>query len=278
MRLLAAVEKLDRRVLYVLMVFAVGIPLLLPVGLPLEVVKETRDCYNAVEGLKPQDIVVLSADISSANTPEMNPMVEAIFAHAMSKNVRVVILGLVAEGPQIVHPLVGRIALSAGKKYGVDWVNLGYKPGGQITLKRMVDDVWEASANVDIDGTDLAQLPVMKDLKSFKQASLFVDIASVSPGMQNYLTFVSIPTGIPMTGGVTSVAVNEEMPYVRSGQYKGLLMGLRGAAEYELLIGKPGKAASGMDAQSFAHLLVVVFVILGNAGHAMRRKTVRQKA
>lgn len=58
--------------------------------------------------------------------------------------------------------------------------------------------------------------------------------------------------------GLTSVDAPVMMPYFVSEQFKGLLSGLRGAAEYELLIGPPGLAIMGMDAQSVSHILVIL--------------------
>jgi hypothetical protein len=47
---------------------------------------------------------------------------------------------------------------------------------------------------------------------------------------------------------------------------------MRGAAEYEILVNHPGKAVAGMDAQSFAHVLIVLFIILGNVGYVLAGK------
>jgi hypothetical protein len=55
-----------------------------------------------------------------------------------------------------------------------------------------------------------------------------------------------------------------------------------GAAEYEILvetelmkmdiIGKPGKASGMMAAQSIAHVVIVLFIILGNITYFITRK------
>ena len=44
-----------------------------------------------------------------------------------------------------------------------------------------------------------------------------------------------------------------------------------GAAEYETLVGEPGIGTSGMDAQSLAHLIIVLFIIFGNIGYFIER-------
>ena len=69
---------------------------------------------------------------------------------------------------------------------------------------------------------------------------------------------------VNLGSGTTAVGAPNFYPYVQSGQLVGLLGGLKGAAEYETLIGAPGDATSGMDAQSIVHALIVVFILLGN--------------
>ena len=47
---------------------------------------------------------------------------------------------------------------------------------------------------------------------------------------------------------------------------------LKGAAEYEQLLKKPGSASVGMDAQSITHLLIVLFVVVGNIQYFVSKK------
>ena len=35
------------------------------------------------------------------------------------------------------------------KQYGVDWVNIGYKPGGEVVLQKMVSSMYEACVGVE---------------------------------------------------------------------------------------------------------------------------------
>jgi hypothetical protein len=53
-------------------------------------------------------------------------------------------------------------------------------------------------------------------------------------------------------------------PFYQSGQVSGFLGGLKGAAEYETLTGRPGAGVRGMGSQSAGHLLIVLCVIVGN--------------
>ena len=72
---------------------------------------------------------------------------------------------------------------------------------------------------------------------------------------------------------VTGVMIADFYPYLEARQILGLVGALKGAAEYERLIGMDrilghaGDATMAMDSQSFAHLAILFFIILGNLGH-----------
>ena len=53
-------------------------------------------------------------------------------------------------------------------------------------------------------------------------------------------------------------------PFVASGQAVGMLSGQNAAAQYELLIKQPGSAVAALDAQSGAHVLIMIYIVLGN--------------
>lgn len=272
MDLLKKIQNVDRRWLYVLVFIAVAFPILKPLGLPVEVQPETRGIYDAIEKLKPGDVMLLAPEYGTPVMTEIEPMIEAVFRHAVKKSVKVILFGISVEGPSLAQPRCQAASDEYGKKYGVDWVNLGYKPGKEVTLKKMVDDIWAASANVDIFGTPLSQIPLMQSVHKAEDINLFISCDAGSPGVVLYLTYIGIPAKRPVGGGCTAVGAPQEMPYFKSGQYVGLLMGLKGAAEYEVLIGRPGKAVRGMDAQSMAHLLVIIFVLMANVGYFLERR------
>ncbi len=54
--------------------------------------------------------------------------------------------------------------------------------------------------------------------------------------------------------------------------------GLAGAAEYEMIVDRRARATKGMEAQSIAHLLIIIFIILGNIGFLVERSRRRRGA
>lgn len=64
----------------------------------------------------------------------------------------------------------------------------------------------------------------------------------------------------------------KQYAYYSAGQLNGLLGGMKGAAEYEKLVGRPALAITGMGAQSIAHLLIIFLVLIGNIGYFAGRR------
>jgi hypothetical protein len=99
----------------------------------------------------------------------------------------------------------------------------------------------------DFRGQDPQSYPIMEGIKDTRDFALVVDFVSGNPGIQEWVRQVQGPLGIKIAAGAVTVNVPTTMPFVQSGQVIGLLQGLRGAAEYELLMESPGPAVAKMD-------------------------------
>lgn len=91
-------------------------------------------------------------------------------------------------------------------------------------------------------------------------------------GLTDFVQYLQAVYGTKVIAGVVSTMITQYIIYVQAGQYQGMLGGLSGAAQYEYLLNKPGKAIQGMDAQSFAHLLFFTLIVLGNIGFYVSRR------
>ena len=133
-------------------------------------------------------------------------------------------------------------------------------------------DIVNAANGVDFYGKRLESLPLMKEVKSLKDVALAASIGSLGEGLSVYVKMIGVPLGVPVTGACFAVSIPESMPLFQSGQLTGMLAGMKGAAEYEQLLKKPGSASVGMDAQSLTHLLIVLFVVVGNIQYFVSKK------
>ena len=172
--------------------------------------------------------------------------------------------------------------MDMAKKYGVDYVNLGYKPGGEAVVKGLASDI-RTMYTVDLLGNDIDSIEMMKDVKNLLDLDFIFSLSAGYPGSKEWVQFACDPLGIPMSTGCTSIQVTDIIPYVENDQIKGILSGMPGAAEYEQLVQdalnergivvSPGKASINMAAQSMAHVVIVLLIILGNITYYLTRKS-----
>lgn len=266
--------ELDVRWIYLLFLVAVIVPMFKPMGLPMSITPEVKAFISTMDSLPSGSVVWIGADYSPGSAAENDPQLAAAFRHAMKKDVKVIILSLWDQAPDLVQKVITPIAESMNKQYGVDYVNLGYKPGGGVILRAFTRDIATPSGGVDYKGTRLETMPLMKKVTvlSAAQVSAVISINTGSPGYGDYLNYITDPLGIPFLSCPTAGMLTGQMPFLRSKQIRGMLPGLAGAAQYEIAMKQPGLAAVQMDAQSLGHLVILLFVALGNIGQIAARK------
>ncbi len=257
------IRSIDRRILFALIFVAVVWPLIQPMRLPIGVSPPVQTLYDAVEAIPPGSIVMLGADYSPDTMPELQPMVDTFLRHAFERDLRVVVACLWPASPPLVERAMTPLAEEFGKEYGVDYVNLGYMAGGIVTLLGMGASI-PVTFPSDYGGTPVTEIPLMQEVENFDDIAFVMEVSAGTPGTREWVQQVQGRYGVVLGSGTTAVGAPNFYPYVQSGQLTGLLGGLKGAAEYETLIGCPGDATKGMDAQSIVHALVVVFILLGN--------------
>ncbi len=274
--LILKIGKVDRRWIFLVLAIAVFIPIIKPIGMPIRATKTTKVVFNTIENLPENSKVLVSIEYSPSTKPENHPMTISILRHLFRNNHKVFVTCLWPDGQFMAQDALKQVAEEEfGKVYGEDYVFLGFRPGNEAVVKGIVSNIRKLYT-VDVHQTKIDEMPLMDGIKNFKDFAFLFSCSAGYPGTVEWVQYAADPTGVPMSSGVTSIQVNEVMPYVQSGQMKGVLAGMPGAAEYEALMGQKGFATSGMDAQSIAHLVIVLFIILGNAAFFIERKRSRK--
>ncbi|HIC39116.1 MAG TPA: hypothetical protein EYO79_06575 [Candidatus Marinimicrobia bacterium] len=274
--LILKIGKVDRRWIFLVLAIAVFIPIIKPIGMPIRATETTKVVFNTIENLPENSKVLVSIEYSPSTKPENHPMTISILRHLFRNNHKVFVTCLWPDGQFMAQDALKQVAEEEfGKVYGEDYVFLGFRPGNEAVVKGIVSNIRKLYT-VDVYQTKIDEIPLMDGIKNFKDFAFLFSCSAGYPGTVEWVQYAADPTGVPMSSGVTSIQVNEVMPYVQSGQMKGVLAGMPGAAEYEALMGQKGFATSGMDAQSIAHLVIVLFIILGNAAFFIERKRSRK--
>ena len=265
------IGSIDRRWIFLIIAAVVIVPLIFPVGLPIRPTDTTKNVYDSIEKLPAGSKVLLSVEYSPSTRPENHPMTISILRHLFKNNHKVFITCLWPDGQFMAQDAINQVAKQEfNKTYGVDYVFLGFRPGNEAVVKGIVSNLRKLYT-VDVYQKIIDEIPLMNGINNFKDFDFLFSSSAGFPGTIEWVQYASDPTGIPMASGVTSIQVNEVMPYVQAGQMVGVLAGMPGAAEYEALIDQKGSATSGMDAQSVAHLVIVLFIILGNVSFFIER-------
>ncbi|HYR52885.1 MAG TPA: hypothetical protein VET83_09755 [Candidatus Dormibacteraeota bacterium] len=282
---------LDRRWLFLLVFLGVAVPIILPIGLPVTTTGPTRSAFEYIEALKPGDYVIISFDYGPSSAPENDPMAEGIMRQCFLKKIRVVVIVLYQLGGlQLASNSVAKVSAEfPNLKYGVDYVNLGYKDGAAAVMKRMGDDIAGAFPT-DVRGTPLSQIPIMKGLRSLRQVSVVVTVATGLIG-EYWITQAHQQSGVPVIVGPTAVGAPKYYAYLNAGQLVGMLGGMKGAAEYEKLLAarypelgrfykttRAFTATKGMDAQTVIHFVIILFILIGNIAFMSRRAAQKKAA
>ena len=263
-------KNIDRRIIFIFVAAAVIIPLMYPLGLPLKSSPPSRSLYKAIEELQPGSVVLMAFDYDPATDVELGPMSLALLKHCFRKGHKVVSLALWAPGAGLAKATLAEAASGLGKKYGVDYVNLGFKAGSIVVIASLGKSIHE-SFPTDVDGTPLENLPLMRNINTYADIDFVLGMSAGDPGLPFWIMIAQGRYGKKVGGGCTAVSAPMLYPYYPN-QLVGLLGGMKGAAEYELLIETKGAATKGMDAQSIAHALIVLFVIIGNVFYFMGKR------
>jgi hypothetical protein len=261
--------RIDRRIIFLGVLLAVVIPILKPIGMPVVPSRESIDFFRALEVLKPGDIVLFSFDYEPDTRAELDPMSLAVWRYLFRKNVRIIAVTMYAGGTGIAEAVMNPVAKEYGKVYGKDYVFLGYNPDWSGTMLRLGES-FRATYPADQYGRSTAGIPLMQDADRYDDVPLLISIAA-SALAEYWAIWAGGKFGQKVIAGATAIQAVLLYPYYQTGQISGFLGGLKGAAELEKLTGLTGDATRGMDAQSTAHALMVVFILLGNAGYALTR-------
>ncbi len=272
----------DRRVVFLFVGIAVVLPFFMSITQEIKISPEVQQLYDALESLPPGSKVLVSFDYDPPSAPELQPMAESFIRYCLQSDLKLIIMGLWPQGPQQAD-LALQAALADPRvqqrnlEYGVDYVNLGFQAGNEFVIQRMGASV-ESMFPRDYTGAAYRDLPLVRNVKNFSNIDFSFNLSAGYPGTQEWVQVAVDRYGLWLGAGNTAVQAPMMYTYLNAGQLEGLLGGMNGAAEFELLTGMVGKGTKFMLSQSFAHMIVIAFVIIGNAAYftSGRKKPLEQ--
>jgi hypothetical protein len=305
-------QSLDRRYIYLIVALSIILPLIIPFNSKTYVTEPTENVYKKIDSFAGRtDRAILMCFSHDASTmAELFPMEVAILRHCFERNIQVFTICFLPQAKPLMDYAINTAKEDYNVQSGIDYVNFGYKPYSLflITLLGMGDSIVEA-VETDDQGRKIENLPIMKEIKNYNEMNLVIDFAA-SAAVYSWIIYARARFGANVAAGITAVMAADNYPYLQTGQLVGMLSGLKGAAEYEKLVdvfatnkdefGNPAPrefskeiikntwikmsdienrkyktARIGMNAQTVAHIMIIVFIILGNIGFFVSRKKKR---
>lgn len=272
MKSLYNVLNLSKYTIYALVILAMLIPLVRPIGIPVKITKDTEKFYAAMEEFQAGDVVLWDIHFQLSSANELIPQITAMAYHLVQRGAKCIIVSM--------HPEAYPFALDAveefkahGKVYGTDMVYLGYLPGEEVAVASLLSDLHQTVPN-DYQGTPIASLPLTANVKTGHDLTAVVSINTSGPGSWTR----QLPSFKNIDLLYASIANTKAtiQTYLDTGQIKASLDGSRCTAEYEVLLERPGKALGLQDASSCTFLVFLVFLVFGNIVQHMKPSVSRK--
>jgi hypothetical protein len=246
-------------------------------SVPVNTTGEVESIYNYIEDLQAGEKILFVLDYDPSSLAELHPMSRAILLHCFKRDIKVIAVTLSQYGTGMVVDIFRTVEAESemlfGKTpvYGEDYCFIGYRPYPAMVILGMGEN-FRTFFPRDYYDTPLDELPIMHRVRNYDDVKCVIVIES-GTAADMWLVYGSARYNMPLAFGVTGVMASDYYPYLGNALF-GLIGGWKGAAEYERLAGLEHDATRGMPAQVFAHLTIVLFILIGNLGYFLSgRKT-----
>jgi len=282
---------LDRRIIYAAIFLSVLVPLLFKVSLKPVKLDASERLYQTVEGVERREgaIALLSFDFGPSTKAENEPQAEVILEHLMRRRIPVAIFSLTVVSQPFLTSVPERVIKrlqteipGESWEYGKDWVNLGYRPGAALFIQALAkSDDLPGYLSKDANGTQLSMLPLFKGVKTIADVNFLGEFTGSLGMLDTYIQFFQRKGYTPIIGhGCTSITIPEAYIYLDSGQLKGLLEGVSGAAWYSQILlshhsnREKDSALLINTALGVSQLVIILLIVLGNVFGLLERRRV----
>jgi hypothetical protein len=168
-------------------------------------------------------------------------------------------------------------ATKENQEYGVDYVYLGYIPGEETASLAIATDIWDAFNERDVYGNSFDDLPLMSEFSGAEDAAAIVMSGGSMQYIFGYIRQWQETFGTTMVATGSSKFESTYVAFLDTDQIYSYIAGSTHAAQYELLLNEPGLTIASMDAQSIAHVVLVLFMILGNILYFIQKQRKDEK-
>lgn len=277
-----------RRLIYLLMILAVAAPVMFGLSqAPSRLVSAER-MYSVVDSfeVQPGEVALVWLDFGPNTVAENEPQAVVLLEHLFRRRIPVILLsqyqqaeGFLRRIPQDVAQRLEREMPGQTWRYGEAWVNAGYKPGGAIFIQSLVNapDITKLLGR-DVSGMPISHFPAFASVGGVERVKIVGEITGLVGVFDSIVQFFQKNGYRPtLVHGCTSITIPEAYIFLDSGQLKGLLEGIAGAAWYSEVLKKHfplsdnSKLLVTNTALSAAHIMIIVLILVGNVAAFVSR-------
>lgn len=264
---------LPREVVMSLVIIAMVIPALNPLGLPLMTGDMAKAWYDTVDALPEGSVILMDIGYGSGGYPSLGPGNIAALHQMFEKDLKVVLMATDLEGTMM-YPLIMdsvKPEENYGLVYGEDYVFIGYIAGEQTAMSGVLGDL-KALVSMDYQGTSIDSLSLMDNINGADDFDLVVYLTTAGGTAEGWVYQAYSQYNKDLIGGVLSMMTTSIKPYYDSGQILGIMDGIKGAADLEFITGHPGDAIISSDILTFTQILVLILLLVGNVSYLMLKR------
>lgn len=261
------------------------LPLIIPSVQKVRVMTPVNKLFDAVDAIPDDQILMIDFDYDPQTLPEIEPMGIAVLRHAFQQRIRVAVLSLYVQPLGLAKKALDQVTEEFNNRatsradsiiYGQDYVFLGWQPPPIVPLLGMGISIVSVYPR-DYYGYRTDSLPMMATVKNFNDVGILVSLSGASAPLW-WVAYSQTRFGVAVGAGITAVSASEFYQYYQTGQFSGLMIGMKGAAEYEelvetkLMLKGRRKASEALGSLTAAHLTMIAFIIIGNVGYFVQRR------
>lgn len=270
-----------RRLIYLVMILAVGLPITLGISQKPSRLVSAERMYDVVDKVQvqPGEVAMVWLDFGPNTVAENEPQAMVLIEHLFRRRIPVILMSQYQQAERFLTSIPQGVAKRLevempGQqwRYGEAWINVGYRPGGAIYIQSLVNATDLAKfLGRDANGMPISHYPAFVSVGGVERVKLVGEITGLIGVLDNIIQFFQKNDYRPtIVHGCTSITIPEAYIFLDSGQLKGLLEGIAGAAWYsEVLKGFYPQSENHEllvtnTALSAAHVVLILLIVLGN--------------
>ncbi|NNJ10506.1 hypothetical protein EKD04_009215 [Chloroflexales bacterium ZM16-3] len=278
------------RVLYALLAIVLLIGLIVPqINTPFQTSTPAAPGAAALEqqlaSLGPDDVVLVAYEWNAQRSSELRPLAQAVTSQLIGSKTKLILLSTDLQGTLLLFDLRSslraagyNIGPDGGALGGRDYVLLGYRPGGELALRHLAQDL-RAEIKSDFEGNDATKGLLATNIDGSPRVSTLSDLSMIivmadqPQDVQVWMEQVhAAARSVPITFLMPQEAEPVALPYLRMPNVYHLA-GLQGALAMRALTPDADSAAiaRATGQQSLAVLAFVILLIGGGLGVALAR-------